>query len=67
MKRNIRKIKYSPIVEEVDLIDTNLQYAYVCLQYSREAILSTKQLAPTGSCPSENVDKMNQPHIPKID
>ena len=46
MKKNVRQSKYDPLVEEVELISANPQYAYVKLPDGRESTVSLKQLAP---------------------
>ena len=48
MKRNVRRSKYDPLVDEVDLIEANPQYAHVRLQNGRETTVSIRQLAPPG-------------------
>ena len=36
MKRNVRQSKYDPLVDEVNLIEANPQYAHVRLPDDRE-------------------------------
>jgi hypothetical protein len=48
MKKHVRASKYDPLVEEVDLIEANLDYAYVRLADGRGTAVSTHHLAPTG-------------------
>lgn len=48
MKKHVRHSKYDPLVEEVDLIEANPQYALVRLSNGREATVSLKHLAPCG-------------------
>ena len=49
MKRNVRRSKYEPLVDEVGLVEMNPHYAHVKFPDGREATVSMKQLAPTGS------------------
>ena len=46
MKRNVRSSKYEPLVDEVELLECNPQYAHVRLQDGREETVSLHQLAP---------------------
>ena len=48
MKKNVRQSKYDPLVEEVELIESNPHYAYVRLSNGKETTVSTRQLAPAG-------------------
>ena len=48
-KRNVRRSKYEPLVDEVELVEANPYYAHVKFPDGREATVSTKQLAPTGN------------------
>ena len=48
MKRNVRSSKFDPLVDEVELLSANPQYAHVRLQNGRETTVSLRQLAPTG-------------------
>ena len=49
MKRNVRRSKYEPLVDEVGLVEVNPHYAHVKFPDEKEATVSMKQLAPTGS------------------
>ena len=49
MKRNVRRSKYEPLVDEVELVEANSHYAHVKFPDGRETTVSTKQLAPTGN------------------
>ena len=60
MKRNVRQTKYDPVVDEVELIEANPQYAHVRLQDGRETTVSLKQLAPPGSLLSENCESVER-------
>ena len=48
LKRSVRQSKFDPLVDEVDLISANPQYATVKLRDGREATVSLRQLAPRG-------------------
>lgn len=48
MKRHVRASKYEPLVDEVELLHSNIDYAHVRLPNGRESTVSTKHLAPTG-------------------
>jgi hypothetical protein len=49
LKRHVRKSKYDPLVDEVDLIEANPQYAHVRFPDGREDTVSIKHLAPSGN------------------
>ena len=51
MKRNVRRSKYEPLTDEVELLEANPQCAHVRLPDGRETTVSVKQLAPAGSNP----------------
>lgn len=75
MKRFVRNSKYDPLVEEVELLEANHQYAHVRLPDGRETTVSTRSLAPVG----ENIireettldvhlpDHSNPPEEPEYD
>ena len=46
-----RKSKYDPLVEEVELLESNPEYAFVRFPDGRETSVSLKHLAPTGDLP----------------
>ena len=48
MKRHVRHSKYEPLVDAVELLDANPQYAYVRLPSGKETTVSVKHLAPCG-------------------
>ena len=48
MKKNVRQSKYHPLVEEVELLECNPQYASIRYKDGRESTVSIKQLAPAG-------------------
>ena len=49
MKRNVRRSKYEPLVDEVELVEANPHYGHLKFPDGRETTVSTKQLAPTGN------------------
>ena len=51
MKRPVRQNKYEPMVDKVELIDTNPEYAHVRLPDGRETTVLVRHLAPTGTSP----------------
>ena len=48
MKKNVRQSKYDPLVEEVELLECNPQYASIRYKDGRESTVSIKQLALAG-------------------
>ena len=47
LKRNVRHSKYEPLVDEVELVEANPQYAHIRYPNGRESTVSIRQLAPT--------------------
>ena len=63
LKRNVRSSKYEPLVDEVDLVEANPQYAVVRLSDGRESTVSLRHLAPVAK-----TDKAGHgEHICKVD
>ena len=48
-RRNVRNSKYDALVEEVELLESNPEYAHIRLPDGREETVSLRQLAPTES------------------
>ena len=48
-KRNVRRSKNEPLVDEVELAEANLHYVHVKFPDGRKTTVSTKQLAPTSN------------------
>lgn len=48
LRRHVRSCKYDPLVEEVELIDANPEYAHVRFPSGRETTVSLRHLAPRG-------------------
>ena len=53
-KRHVRHSKYEPLVEEVDLIEANPNYAYIRNAEGRESTVSLRDLAPRGTVESND-------------
>ena len=53
LKRNVRSSKYDPLVDEVELLEANPNYAHVRLQNGTETTVSTRHLAPLPPIKSE--------------
>ena len=49
LKRHVRNSKSDPLVDEVNLLEANLQYAHVQFPDGREDTVSIKHLAPLGN------------------
>ena len=65
LRRFVRHSKYEPLVDEVELVEANPQYAHVRYPDGRESTVSIKDLAPTGevrpSGPPEDVRATSSP------
>jgi hypothetical protein len=48
LKRHVRSSKYEPLVDEVELLEANHQYAHIRHPDGRESTVSTNHLAPAG-------------------
>jgi len=57
LKRYVRQSKYDPLVDEVELIDANPNYATVRLQNGNEATVSLRHLAPTGDNQEQSLNE----------
>ena len=49
LKRRVRASKTDPLVDEVELLQANPQYAHIRYQDGKEDTVSTRHLAPAGS------------------
>ena len=58
MKNQVRMNKYEPLVQEVELIEANPDYAHVKLADGRETTVSIRHLAPKGDT-TELADEWN--------
>lgn len=62
MRKNVRHSKYDPLVEEVELLECNPQYAHVRLADGRESTVAIRHLAPTSvsdSTPLDDATRLN--------
>ena len=48
LKQHVKAHKSEPLIDEVELLEANLQYAHVCLPDRREITVSLRHLAPLG-------------------
>ena len=55
LKRHVRASKYDPLVDEVELIEANHQYAHIRHPDGRESTVSTHDLAPAGDTPEDDM------------
>ena len=52
LKRHVRASKMEPLVDEVELLGANTNYAHICYPDGRTITVSTKHLAPRGELDS---------------
>ena len=69
LKRHVRTSKYDPLVDEVELIEANSQYAHVRLPDGKESTVALRHLAPVGNERLSENDSLsenqaNPPHDP---
>ena len=64
LKRQVRKSKFDPLVDGVELIEANLKYAHVRYSDGREDTAAAKFFAPQVDRKTETRDEkiLNQPH-----
>ncbi len=69
MRNQVRTNKYEPLVQEVELIEANPDYAHVKLADGRETTVSIRHLAPKGECtkPANNKDKSEENDLVDLD
>ena len=48
LKRHVRQSKYDPVIEEVELLETNPRYAHVRYPDGKETTVALRDLAPRG-------------------
>lgn len=61
LKRHVRRSKTDPLVDEVEVLQANPQYAHVRLQDGRETTVSLKHLAPKpDTVPNSEPDRSEQ-------
>ena len=66
LKKKTRSSKYDPIVETVELIQANPQYAFVKMPNGRECTVSLRDLAPCGDCITDNSNHVLSDRDPKV-
>ena len=54
LKRHVRNSKYEPLVDEVELLEANPDYAHVRFDNGRETTVSIRDLAPNGTSLNED-------------
>ena len=59
LKRHVRKSKYNPLVDEVDLIDVDPEYAHVWFSDDKESTVSVRDLASCGIRSDNNMEQVN--------
>ncbi|GFR97396.1 retrovirus-related Pol polyprotein from transposon 17.6 [Elysia marginata] len=70
LRRHVRASKYDPIVDEVELLEANSQYAHVRLPDGRESTSSLRHLASVGNerqiepAPGGTLDNAQAPDLP---
>ena len=52
LRKFVRQSKYEPLVDEVELVEANPQYAHVRFPNGRESTVSIRDLAPSGNVES---------------
>ena len=60
LRRHVRPSKYDPLVDEVEIVDTNPCYARVCLPNGREKTVSLRDLAPV---PRSKTVQISEPPV----
>lgn len=65
LRRHVRHTKYEPLVDEVELIEANPQYALVRHPDGRQATVSLRDLAPAGD-PKTTLEKRPDPSDTEI-
>ena len=54
LRKHVRQSKYDPLLEEVEILDVNPQYAHVKLPSGAESTVSIRDLAPCGDSTSHH-------------
>ena len=61
LRKHARRSKYEPVVQEVELLEANPEYAHVRFENERESTVSLRDLAPHGdSHPAQR--RLHHPH-----
>ncbi|KAG8334372.1 hypothetical protein J6590_108547 [Homalodisca vitripennis] len=66
-RRNVRSSKYEPLVDEVELVEANPQYALICYPNGRESTVSLKHLAPRGDKSLMVTDLSNWSEVQEVE
>ena len=61
LRKRVRQSKYDPLVEEVEVLHANPQYAHVLLPSGIESTVSIRDLAPCGSSLDSRVESLPPP------
>ena len=62
LRKHVRQSKYDPLLEEVEILDVNPQYAHVKLPSGAESTVSIRDLAPCGDSTSHHKFSDQQEH-----
>ena len=62
LRKRVRQSKYDPLVEEVEVLHANPQYAHVLLPSGIESTVSIRDLAPCGSSPVSGEESLPPSH-----
>ena len=60
LRKHVRQSKYDPLLEEVEVLDVNPQYAHVKLPSGAESTVSIRDLAPCGEADQQQHDALQQ-------
>ena len=60
LRRFVRRSKYEPLVDEVDLIEANPMYAYIRYPDGRESTVNIRDLAPCGAPSEQDIPAVDQ-------
>ena len=66
LKKHVRKSKYDPLKEEVELFEVNPQYAYIRYPNRKETAVSVRHLAPKSADYKELNSEQNDIHEQNI-
>ena len=67
LKRHVRKSKYEPLVDEVELLESNPSFAHIRYPNRRESTVSVCHLAPLGQSVHSEPELNNPPSEPSVD
>ena len=66
LKNHVRKSKYDPLIEEIELIEANLQYAHIKYPNGKETTVFVRHLAPKSNDYKELNSEQNDMHEQNI-